>query len=114
METKPEEDTSYEYWRENIMDERLDYCDSEEKYEMYLQWKNCANVDLVMKGENDMNEEITTWDLSIMDDDDNVIFEAFDFDSEEDAETAAIEYCEEEGINIDDFLIDISQPDIVY
>ncbi len=32
-------DTSYEYWRENIMDERLEYLDSEEKYAMYLEWK---------------------------------------------------------------------------
>ncbi len=31
---------SYEYWRENIMDERLEYLDSDEKYEMYLRWKN--------------------------------------------------------------------------
>jgi hypothetical protein len=32
--------TSYEYWRENIMDERLEYLDPDEKYEMYLHWKN--------------------------------------------------------------------------
>ncbi len=32
--------TSYEYWRENIMDERLVYLESDEKYEMYLRWKN--------------------------------------------------------------------------
>lgn len=30
----------YEYWRENIMDERLEYLDSDEKYELYLRWYN--------------------------------------------------------------------------
>lgn len=29
---------SYEYWRENIMDERLVCLDSTGKYELYLQW----------------------------------------------------------------------------
>ena len=31
---------SYDYWREHIMDERLEYLDPDEKYEMYLHWKN--------------------------------------------------------------------------
>lgn len=39
IEDIPKEE-SYEYWRENIMDERLEYLDSDEKYEMYLHWKN--------------------------------------------------------------------------
>lgn len=39
IEDIPKEE-SYEYWRENIMDERLEYLDSDEKFEMYLQWKN--------------------------------------------------------------------------
>ena len=33
-------DLSYEYWRENVMDERLEYLDSDEKYELYLKWYN--------------------------------------------------------------------------
>lgn len=31
---------SYDFWRENIMDERLDSLDSEEKYAIYLMWRN--------------------------------------------------------------------------
>lgn len=37
---KENNNMSYDYWRENIMDERLEYLDSDEKYEMYLHWKN--------------------------------------------------------------------------
>ncbi|MBO5609125.1 MAG: hypothetical protein J5929_01955 [Eubacterium sp.] len=31
---------SYEYWLENVMDERLNYLDSEEKYILYCEWYN--------------------------------------------------------------------------
>ena len=34
-----EDKQSYQYWRENIMDERLAYLDAGEKYELYLQWR---------------------------------------------------------------------------
>lgn len=30
---------TYQYWRDNVCDERLEYLDSDEKYEMYLEWK---------------------------------------------------------------------------
>ena len=39
-ETDESDNKSYDYWRENIMDERLDYLDSDEKYELYLKWYN--------------------------------------------------------------------------
>lgn len=32
--------TSYDYWVENVMDERLNGLDAEEKQELYLKWKN--------------------------------------------------------------------------
>lgn len=38
MEKNPS--TSYEYWVENVMDERLNGLDAEEKQELYLKWKN--------------------------------------------------------------------------
>ena len=31
-------DTSYEYWRENVMDERLEYLSADEKNAMYTEW----------------------------------------------------------------------------
>lgn len=31
---------TYEYWLENIMDERLTYLNTNEKYELYLKWHN--------------------------------------------------------------------------
>lgn len=30
---------TYQYWRDNICDERLEYLDADEKYQMYLEWK---------------------------------------------------------------------------
>lgn len=33
-------DTSYKYWRDNIMDERLEYLSSSEKWELCLKWYN--------------------------------------------------------------------------
>lgn len=36
---KKQDNKSYEFWRENVMDERLSYLSAEEKYEMYLNWK---------------------------------------------------------------------------
>ena len=35
---------SYDYWQENIMDERLNGLDSNEKYELYLHWKNEIHI----------------------------------------------------------------------
>ena len=37
---------SYDYWQEEIMDERLAGLDSDAKYEEYLKWKNnnCGSV----------------------------------------------------------------------
>ena len=37
---------SYEYWQEEVMDERLAGMDSDAKYEEYLKWKNnnCSDV----------------------------------------------------------------------
>lgn len=33
-----DDNTSYEYWRENIMDERLEYLSANEKNAMYTEW----------------------------------------------------------------------------
>ncbi len=35
-----EPDTSYEFWLDNILDDRLHKLDSDEKYAMYLEWLN--------------------------------------------------------------------------
>lgn len=35
-----ENQKTYEYWRNNIMDDRLEYLDSEEKKKLYLKWYN--------------------------------------------------------------------------
>jgi hypothetical protein len=55
-----------------------------------------------------MNE--CSWDFSILDCDGNIICEDFDYESEQDAENAAMEYIREN--NISDYIIDISQPDL--
>ena len=43
MSEKKKQNANYEYWRENIMDEHLEYLDSAEKYALYLQWKSQQN-----------------------------------------------------------------------
>ena len=35
---KTDRELSYEFWLENIMDERLAYLDSDEKYALYNEW----------------------------------------------------------------------------
>lgn len=35
-----EPDTSYEFWLDNVLDDRLHQLDSNEKYTMYLEWRN--------------------------------------------------------------------------
>ncbi len=50
-----EQSNSYEYWVEEIMDARLEYLDSDEKYEMYLNWKN--NKEEPEDDEYDIEEE---------------------------------------------------------
>lgn len=39
-EDDEDQNMTYEYWLENEMDARLEYLDFDEKYEMYLHWKN--------------------------------------------------------------------------
>lgn len=34
------EKLTYKYWREEIMDERLEYLNADEKYALYLEWRN--------------------------------------------------------------------------
>ena len=48
-------------------------------------------------------------DLSILDSDGNILYEAFDFESEDEAEAAASEYIQDN--EIEDYMLDISQPD---
>ncbi len=37
---KTDKELSYEFWRENIMDERLAYLDADEKHLLYEEWFN--------------------------------------------------------------------------
>ena len=37
---KTDKELSYEFWRENIMDERLTYLDADEKHLLYEEWFN--------------------------------------------------------------------------
>ena len=55
-----------------------------------------------------MDEE-KLWDISIMDSEGEIIFEDFDYETEKEAEDVAMAYIEENGI--EDYLLDISQPD---
>ncbi len=55
------------------------------------------------------NDEARNWDLSILDPDGNIIFEDFDYETEQEAEEAAMEYIKENGIT--DYMLDISQAD---
>ena len=56
-----------------------------------------------------MDEATRGWDISIMDPRGNIIFEDFDYETEEDAEDAAMAFIHEN--HIEDYLLDISQPD---
>ena len=49
------------------------------------------------------------WDFSIMDADCNIICEDFDYETEQDAEFAAMDYVTKNGLT--DYTIDVSQPD---
>ena len=49
------------------------------------------------------------WDFSILDLDGDIICEDFDYETEQDAEDAALEYIKEN--NIKDYTLDISQGD---
>ena len=49
------------------------------------------------------------WDYSILSQDGQIIHEGFDFESEDEAESAAMEYIDENGIT--DYVLDVSQPD---
>ena len=49
------------------------------------------------------------WDYSIMDPDGNIICEDFDYETEEDAENAAMQYIADNGIT--NYSLDVSQPD---
>ena len=55
-------------------------------------------------------EELTrNWDFSIMDSNGNILCEDFDYETEQDAEDAAMEYIRQN--NITDYILDVSQPD---
>ncbi len=54
-------------------------------------------------------EEIRGWDFSILDEKGNILYENYDYETEEDAEDAAMVYIEENCIR--DYILDISQPD---
>ena len=56
-----------------------------------------------------MDDVVRNWDYSILDKDGNIIHEDFDFETEQDAEDAAMEYIEDNGII--DYDLDVSQPD---
>ncbi len=54
-------------------------------------------------------EEIRGWDFSILNEEENILYENYDYETEEDAEDAAMAYIEENGIT--DYMLDVSQPD---
>ncbi len=56
-----------------------------------------------------MDEITRGWDVSILDSKGNIIFEDFDFETEQDAEDAAMSYIKENDIK--DYMLDVSQPD---
>ncbi len=56
-----------------------------------------------------MDETTRNWDFSILDSDGNIIYEDFDYETEQDAEDAAMAYIREN--NITDYMLDVSQPD---
>ncbi len=58
----------------------------------------------------EVNIETTrNWDLSIIDSHGKIIHEDWDYETEQDAEDAAMEYISANGIT--DYTLDISQPD---
>ena len=56
-----------------------------------------------------MDDAVRTWDFSIMDSHGKIIAEDFDYETEKDAEDAAMEYVTENGLT--DYTLDVSQPD---
>ncbi len=56
-----------------------------------------------------MDEVTRNWDVSVLDADGNILFEDFDYETEQDAEDAAMAYIKENGV--EDYMLDISQPD---
>lgn len=54
-----------------------------------------------------MNENM--WDVSVLDSNGNILYENFDFDTEQNARDAGMDYVTEN--NITDYTLDVSQPD---
>ena len=57
----------------------------------------------------DDNDTVRNWDFSILDNDGNIIHEDFDYETETDAESAAMDYIAQN--NIQDYTLDVSQAD---
>ena len=56
-----------------------------------------------------MEDTVRLWDFSILDSDSNIICEDFDYETEQDAEDAAMEYIREN--DIENYTLDVSQSD---
>ena len=55
-------------------------------------------------------DNVRNWDFAVLDSDRNILCEDFDYETEQDAEDAAMDYIKENGIT--DYTIDVSQADI--
>ena len=53
--------------------------------------------------------DITTWDVSVLDSNGNILYENFDFDTEQEARDTGMDYVTEN--NITDYTLDVSQPE---
>ncbi len=55
-------------------------------------------------------DNIRNWDFTVLDSNGNILCEDFDYETEQDAEDAAMAYVNETGIT--DYTLDVSQADI--
>lgn len=63
-----------------------------------------------MEIETEDEKAFRGWDWSVLNADGDILGEDFDFETEEDAEDAAMQYIEENSIT--DYTLDASQPDV--
>ena len=62
-----------------------------------------------MRAKDENKEVFRGWDWSVLNADGDILGEDFDYETEQDAEDAAMEYIREN--DIEDYMLDVSQPD---
>ena len=62
-----------------------------------------------MRAKDENKEVFRGWDWSALNADGDILGEDFDYETEQDAEDAAMEYIREN--DIEDYMLDVSQPD---